>query len=66
VADVFADESGSRQGEWACSSGAPERRAEYQNEHRRLVEAIKNRDRLQAIAVAIEHLLRVRRNLLDF
>lgn len=57
------------QGEWGKlkrRSVTPERRAEYQEEHRRLLEALKDRDQAQAKKAAVEHLLNVRRNLLDF
>lgn len=56
-------------GEWGMlkkRSVTPQRRIEYQTEHRRLVEAIKHRDLPQAKALATEHLLHVRRNLLNF
>ncbi len=57
------------EGEWGKlkkRSVTPERRAEYQKEHRRLVEALKDRDQSQARKAAVEHLLNVRRNLLGF
>lgn len=57
------------QGEWGMlkkRSVTPERRIVYQNEHRLLVGAIKNRDLVRAKALTIEHLLNVRRNLLNF
>ncbi|MFZ2293399.1 MAG: FCD domain-containing protein [Polaromonas sp.] len=57
------------QGEWGIlkkRSLTPERRVSYQNEHRKLVSAIKDRDQVRAKAVTIEHLLNVRRNLLNF
>lgn len=41
-------------------------RIAYQNEHRLLVSAIKDRDRVRAKALTVEHLLNVRRNLLNF
>ncbi|HWI84337.1 FadR/GntR family transcriptional regulator [Ramlibacter sp.] len=56
-------------GEWGLlkrRSVTPERRAAYQAEHRALVQAIKQRDLPQAKALATEHLLHVRRNLLNF
>jgi DNA-binding GntR family transcriptional regulator len=45
-------------------SVTPERRAEYQREHRELVAALQDRDLATAIALTRDHLLRVRRNLL--
>lgn len=57
------------QGEWGMlkkRSVTPERRAGYQNEHRQLVSAIKDRDQVRAKTLTIEHLLNVRRNLLNF
>ena len=57
------------QGEWGLlkkRSVTPERRMAYQAEHRRLVAALKQRDLPQAKALATEHLLHVRRNLLSF
>jgi DNA-binding FadR family transcriptional regulator len=57
------------QGEWGMlkkRSVTPERRIQYQTEHRRLVEALKLRDLPQAKALATEHLQHVRRNLLNF
>lgn len=57
------------QGEWGMlkkRSVTPERRIVYQNEHRLLVGAIKNRDLVRAKALTIEHLLNIRRNLLNF
>ncbi|NML42521.1 FadR family transcriptional regulator [Ramlibacter sp. G-1-2-2] len=55
------------QGEWGVlkkRSVTPERRLQYQAEHRQLVQALKRRDMDEARAVATEHLLRVQRNLL--
>ena len=55
------------QGEWGVlkkRSVTPERRLQYQAEHRELVQALKRRDVHEARAVATEHLLRVQRNLL--
>lgn len=54
------------QTEWGAlkqRSVTPERRLQYQQEHRALVQAIQARDLPAARAVAVEHLLRVRRNL---
>jgi DNA-binding FadR family transcriptional regulator len=55
------------QGEWGVlkkRSVTPERRMQYQAEHRRLVQALKSRDTRAAREAAMEHLLRVQRNLL--
>lgn len=57
------------QGDWGMlkkRSVTQERRLVYQNEHRLLVGAIKDRDLVRAKALTIEHLLNVRRNLLNF
>ncbi len=57
------------QGEWGMlkkRSLTPERRLAYQSEHRALLQAIKARDPVQAKALAIEHLIHVRRNLLNY
>jgi DNA-binding FadR family transcriptional regulator len=57
------------QGEWGVlkrRSVTPERRVQYQSEHRALVRAIKERDLPQAKALATSHLLHVRKNLLNF
>lgn len=57
------------QGEWGMlkkRSLTPERRAAYQLEHRALVQAIKERDTQRAQAMATEHLLHVRHNLLGY
>lgn len=57
------------QGEWGVlkrRSLTPERRVQYQAEHRALVQAIKNRDLPQAKALASRHLLHVRQNLLNY
>lgn len=54
------------QTEWGAlkrRSVTPERRLLYQQQHRRLVQAIKARDLEQARAAAMEHLVRVRGNL---
>ena len=54
------------QTEWGAlkrRSVTPERRLLYQQQHRRLVQAIKARDLEQARAAAVEHLVRVRGNL---
>lgn len=57
------------QGEWGMlkkRSVTPERRLVYQNEHRLLVSAIKDRDQELAKALTLSHLLNVRKNLLNF
>ena len=70
VANVFALMNQARaQGEWGMlkkRSLTPERRLAYQQEHRALVQAIKNRDPALARERATEHLLHVRRNLLNY
>jgi DNA-binding FadR family transcriptional regulator len=56
------------QGEWGMlkrGSVTPERRLQYQREHRELVQAIRQRDLPAARAVSLAHLLRVERNLLN-
>jgi DNA-binding FadR family transcriptional regulator len=57
------------QGEWGMlkkRSLTPERRLTYQSEHRALLQAIKSRDPVLAKALATEHLMNVRRNLLNY
>ena len=57
------------QGEWGMlkkRSLTPERRLAYQAEHRALLQAITARDPVQAKALAQEHLLHVRKNLLNY
>ncbi len=57
------------QGEWGMlkkRSLTPERRLAYQSEHRQLLQAIQARDPVQAKALATEHLVHVRRNLLNY
>lgn len=57
------------QGEWGMlkkRSLTPERRLAYQLEHRQLLQAIQARDPAQAKAQAIDHLVHVRRNLLNY
>ena len=70
VANVFTLMNQARaQGEWGMlkkRSLTPERRLAYQQEHRALVQAIKNRDPALARERATEHLLHVRRNLLNY
>jgi DNA-binding FadR family transcriptional regulator len=57
------------QGEWGMlkkRSLTPERRLTYQSEHRALLQAIKARDPVLAKALATDHLVHVRRNLLNY
>lgn len=57
------------QGEWGAlkrRSATPERRREYQREHRALVAALQDRDGARATALCLAHLDHVRRNLLGF
>ena len=57
------------QAEWGMlkqRSVTPERRLEYQGEHRDIVGALKSRDRARATQHTLEHLLHVRRNLLGY
>jgi DNA-binding FadR family transcriptional regulator len=57
------------QGEWGMlkkRSLTPERRVAYQSEHRALLQAIKARDPMLAKGLAVEHLIHVRRNLLNY
>ncbi|TFZ00016.1 FadR family transcriptional regulator [Ramlibacter rhizophilus] len=57
------------QTEWGAlkrRSVTPERRAHYQGEHRQLVRALQARDLDLARSVATEHLVRVRRNMLNY
>lgn len=57
------------QGEWGLlkkRSLTPERRLVYQSEHRALLQAIKSRDPVLAKTLATEHLIHVRRNLLNY
>ena len=56
-------------GEWGVlkrHSATPERRLEYQREHRALVAALKDRDAERARALCLAHLLHVRTNLLGY
>ena len=55
------------QGEWGVlkrRSATPERRLDYQQEHRALVHALKQRDAERARALSMAHLLHVRTNML--
>ena len=57
------------QGEWGMlkkRSLTPERRLAYQLEHRALLQALKARDPVQAKALAVEHLVDGRRNVLNY
>lgn len=57
------------QSEWGVlkrRSATPERRLEYQQEHRALVAALKDRDAERARALCLAHLLHVRTNMLGF
>ncbi|MDP3084586.1 MAG: FCD domain-containing protein [Rubrivivax sp.] len=57
------------QGEWGMlkqRSVTPERRLEYQLQHRALVAALKDRDAVRARALCLAHLLQVRTNLLGY
>ena len=56
-------------GEWGMlkkRSVTPERRLEYQTEHRALAEALKQRDQVRAKELTLKHLLHVRSNLLGY
>ena len=68
IADIFRRLSEVRsQGEWGIlkrRSATPERRLQYQQEHRALVAALKQRDAQKARVLCLAHLLRVRTNLL--
>ena len=57
------------QGEWGVlkrRSATPERRLEYQHEHRALVAALKERDAPKARALCLAHLVHVRTNMLGY
>ena len=57
------------QGEWGAlkrRSATPERRLDYQHEHRALVAALKDRDAERARALCLAHLVHVRTNMLGF
>jgi DNA-binding FadR family transcriptional regulator len=68
ITGVFRLMSDARaQGEWGVlkrRSATPQRRVEYQREHRALVEALRERDAERARALCLEHLAHVRDNLL--
>ena len=57
------------QSEWGMlkrRSATPERRLDYQREHRALVAALRDRDGERARRLCLDHLLRVRTNMLGF
>ena len=57
------------QSEWGAlkrRSATPERRLDYQHEHRALVAALKDRDAERARALCLAHLVHVRTNMLGF
>jgi DNA-binding FadR family transcriptional regulator len=57
------------QAEWGVlkrRSATPERRLEYQQEHRALVSALRERDADRAKALCLEHLMHVRSNMLGY
>ncbi len=68
ISSVFRLMSAARaQAEWGMlkrRSATPERRLEYQQEHRALVDALKQRDAERARALCLAHLVHVRINML--
>lgn len=70
IASVFRLMNEARaQGEWGMlkrRSASPERRLEYQQEHRALVDALRQRDGERARALCLAHLLHVRTNMLGY
>jgi DNA-binding FadR family transcriptional regulator len=57
------------QGEWGVlkrRSATPERRVEYQAEHRALVAALRERDAVRARELCLAHLVHVRVNMLGY
>lgn len=70
IRGVFALMNQARdQAEWGMlkrRSASPERRLEYQAEHRALVDALRQRDAERAKALCLAHLVHVRRNLLGY
>ena len=57
------------QSEWGMlkrRSATPERRLDYQREHRELVAALKDRDGARAAQLCLDHLAHVRRNMLGY
>ena len=70
IASVFKLMNEARsQGEWGVlkrRSATPDRRLQYQQQHRALVEAIKQRDAHKAKALSLAHLVQVRTNMLGY
>ena len=70
VARIFSQMSQARaQGEWGVMkrrSATPQRRAVYEQEHRALVTALKQRDVEAARSLCLAHLVHVRTNLLGY
>ena len=70
IAQVFRQMNELRaQGEWGMlkrRSATPERRLAYQQQHRALVAALKDRDAERARALCLAHLLQVRTNMLGY
>lgn len=70
ISAVFRLMSDARaQGEWGMlkrSSATPERRREYEHEHRALVAALKQRDAARARSLCLAHLVHVRANMLGY
>lgn len=70
IAHVFRQMNEVRaQGEWGLlkrRSATPERRLAYQQQHRALVAALKDRDAERARALCLAHLLQVRSNMLGY
>ena len=70
IGNVFRLMSQARsQGEWGVlkrRSATPERRLEYQQEHRELVSALKERDAERARVACMAHMLHVRTNMLGY
>ena len=70
ISDVFQRMNEVRaQSEWGMlkrRSATPERRLDYQREHRELVAALKDRDAARAGELCMGHLVHVRRNLLGY
>jgi DNA-binding GntR family transcriptional regulator len=57
------------QAEWGVlkrRSASPERRREYQQEHRALVAALEERDAARARGLCLAHLVHVRTNMLGY
>jgi DNA-binding FadR family transcriptional regulator len=70
IAMVFQHLNEARmQSEWGAlkrRGATPERRLDYQREHRALVAALRDRDAARAAQLCVEHLVHVRRNLLGY